>query len=240
MMTTHKIIPCYIFEWGWETFIDFTLLEKEVCKNQTYLVIQNSHQQIKGMELGESKVFLQINRWAEINGEEFNQEEVDFAKIIIGKVSKINKLGDNPQITKTFFNCHKDTPVYHIQVQDIFNFKDYLKNPNIEKLECFLEDINKSLDLFEFKKYEYAIDYPNVLSDDLLFLRVYISEYWQKFYIISKELRNNKHEFFIRFFYEYFLDESTYYFANYLLSEDEIRLFTPFNLTCCKFFDKTQ
>lgn len=247
MQTNKQAIPCHIFEWGWETLIDQTLLEKEIHKNKTYLVIQDNHfnpnsswhnHQIIGNEqIGQTKVFLQVNRYAEINGEEFNQEEIDFAKIIIGKLLNISQLSDNPEITKTFFDYHKKTPIYHIQVADIFDFKEHLKNPKLAKLDDFVDNDECDFGFFELKNDIYHIDYENLLANNLIIFRVYFSEYHQLFYLISKEINNGKTLFFIRFFYEYFLEKECYYLADYLLNQDEIELFKSSNKTCRCFFN---
>lgn len=246
MKINKQAIHCHIFEWGWETLIDQTLFEKEIHKNEIYLVIQDNHfnpnsswhnHQIIGNEqVGQSKVFIQVNRNAEINGEEFNQEEIEFAKIIIGKLLKISQLSDNPEITKTFFDYHQKTPIYHIQVTDIFSFKEYLKNPKLKELSNFTTIDETDFGFFELKNNSYHIDYANLLADDLIIFRVYFSEYHQQFYLISKESHNGETLFFIRFFYEYYVDKDSYYLADYLLNQDEIGLFKSFNQICKNFF----
>lgn len=145
-ITNIDVIPMYLLDWGWETSLNFDILEKDLEVNQTYLVPQSldfnplsswSNQQLFGEnDLGKEKVFLQTNRMAEVNGMEFFEEEIDFNKIIVGNIVKVSKLVENieqalPTLLNTKgFEYHALTPTYHIEVKEIIEFSKILDNPN--------------------------------------------------------------------------------------------------------------
>lgn len=243
-----QVIPCSVFEWGWETFIDFNILEKQIEKNQIYLVIQDNHfnplsswhnqQKIPNSDIGQTKIFLQFNRNAEINGEEFSQEEIDFAKIIIGKVINISTLENyNSVITKTFFNYHNLTPVYCIEVIDIFYFKEYLFGSEISKLNDFKIHNQSDFNFYQLNHFydEYDVD-AHLLDDDCIFIRTHLSEYSFQYYIVVKKLIDDKWAFLIKFFADFYCDTESYQLANYSLTQKEIKLLCANNFACLRFF----
>ncbi|AKG07589.1 hypothetical protein AAX05_06165 [Moraxella bovoculi] len=243
-----QIIPCYVFEWGWETFIDFNILEKHIEKNKIYLVIQDNHfnplssrnnqQVIQNSDIGNTKVFLQFNRYAEINGGEFSQEEIDFSKIIIGRVVNISTLkNESSTITKTFGNYHALTPIYSIEIIDIFHLKEYLFNTNIARLNDFkiydengfnFETLNRFYD-------DYFVD-AHLLGDDCIVIRTLLSEYSFQYFIVFKKWIDDKWVFFIKFFVDFYCDTTNYQLADYPLTQEQIKLLCANNFECFRFF----
>lgn len=243
MKNTH-IIPYYVFEWGWETAINEHLFEKEVTPNQTYFVIQNNdfnphsswnnHQKINDTEIGQSKTFLQCSRYAEVNGVEWTGDEMDFMKIIIGKILKINLLKDYSESTQTFPAYHDLTPVYQIHVNYIFDLKDYLYNQNIDELVPL--KLIGNIPFCYLHHHDDCDVYADLFNDNTILIEVNLSEYAHQVYVIVKENIENTMVFSIRLAMEHFCDTETYQLADYRLNADEVNVFAVSNPICQAFF----
>lgn len=261
-----EVIPVYLLDWGWETSYNFDILEKELEINQTYLVVQDmvfdplsswsNKQIIDNNDLGKEKIFLQTNRYAEVNGMEFSQEEINFNKIIIGKIVGVSKLIDNTKeislLSATNFEYHPQTPVYHITVKSIFNFIDFLQNPTQQgllPLEAFkIREQTVISNQFNFGQLEsdknslsnkfsipYNID-AHRYNHDFIVIYVSLGEYSQQYYIIKREKIESITSYYLRFYLDYFVDTDTYQLVDYKLNEEQIDLLTLNNPVCKNFF----
>lgn len=252
-----KVIPMTWLHWGWQSWFDINFEEVELEVGKTFQTVQgfayrstfNQSPVFTEKNIGKLQVFLLSPRYFEVNGNEFFDTDIERYQVVIGKLKEVSTFskkfpllaGSNQDRLSHDIQYTPETPIFGIEVLHIFALQDYLDNPKTEifdPIQAFLtfDKHNFWFEQMRDRTVTYRIE-ANKTSQNVIHINTSTGEHNQTDFLIAKEIINHQAEFFIRFYQDYFVDDTTYLLANYRLSKEEIQRFTLNDRICQKFFE---